>query len=260
MFTFNAPKNMLQDKTILITGASDGIGKCCAETFANYGANLILLGRSQGKLEKLYDAIERAHPNKITIHPMNFETASEQDYKTLGESLDSQFSCLDGFIHSAGKLGDRTPIEFYSVETWNRTMQVNLSSTFLLTKALLQSLSKSLDARIILTSSSVGRKGKANWGAYAVSKFALEGLMQTLADELKNTSNTKINSVNPGGIRTAMRRAAYPAENPKSQPEPKVLMPFYLYLFSKDTEMIHGKALNFRDFDKHDFTENSNKV
>ncbi|MDG2141702.1 MAG: YciK family oxidoreductase [Gammaproteobacteria bacterium] len=260
MFTFNAPQNMLQNKTILITGASDGIGKCCAETFANYGANLILLGRSQGKLEKLYDAIDRAHPNKITIHPMNFETASEHDYKILGESLDSQFPCLDGFIHSAGKLGDRSPIEFYSFETWNKTMQVNLSSTFLLTKVLLQSLSKSSDARIILTSSSVGRKGKANWGAYAVSKFAIEGLMQTLADELKNTSNIRINSVNPGGIKTAMRRAAYPAENPNAQPEPKVLMPFYLYLFSKGTETIHGEALNFRDFDEQIFTENSNKV
>jgi NAD(P)-dependent dehydrogenase (short-subunit alcohol dehydrogenase family) len=260
MLIFNAPKDMLQDKTILITGASDGIGKCCAETFANYGANLILLGRSQGKLEKIYDLIEQAHPSKITIHPMNFETASEQDYKTLGESLDSQFSCLDGFIHSAGKLGDRSPIEFYSVETWNKTMQVNLSSTFMLTKVLLQSLNKSLDARIIFTSSSVGRKSKANWGAYAVSKFAIEGLMQTLADELKSTSNIKINSVNPGGIKTAMRRAAYPAENPNSQPDPKVLMPFYLYLFSKDTKTIHGKALNFRDFNKEDFANKASKA
>jgi NAD(P)-dependent dehydrogenase (short-subunit alcohol dehydrogenase family) len=139
-------------------------------------------------------------------------------------------------------------------------MQVNLSSTFMLTKVLLQSLNKSLDARIIFTSSSVGRKSKANWGAYAVSKFAIEGLMQTLADELKSTSNIKINSVNPGGIKTAMRRAAYPAENPNSQPDPKVLMPFYLYLFSKDTKTIHGKALNFRDFNKEDFANKASKA
>ena len=130
MFKFNAPKNMLQNKTILISGASDGIGRCCAETFANYGADLILLGRSQDKLEHLYDSIEASHPGKITIHPMNFETASEQDYKALGESVANQFPCLDGFIHSAGKLGDRTPIEFYSAEIWEKTIQVNLSFDF----------------------------------------------------------------------------------------------------------------------------------
>ncbi|MDG2420834.1 MAG: YciK family oxidoreductase [Gammaproteobacteria bacterium] len=253
MFTFNPPHNMLKNKNILITGASDGIGKCCAETFASYGATLVLLGRSQEKLEKLYDSIEQKYPNKVIIQPLNFESAVEADYKVLADSISDQLSSLDGIIHNAGILGARSPIEFYSAEDWNKTIQVNVSAPFLLTKVLLECLKESADARVLFTSSSVGRKGKANWGGYAVSKFALEGFMQTLADELKNTSKVKINSINPGGIRTAMRRAAYPAENPDSQPEPKVLMPLYLYLFSKEAANIHGETLSFQDFNPLDY-------
>ena len=244
---------MLKNKNILITGASDGIGKCCAETFASYGATLVLLGRSQEKLEKLYDSIEQKCPNKVIIQPLDFESAVEADYKVLADSIADQLNSLDGIIHNAGILGARSPIEFYSAEDWNKTIQVNASAPFLLTKVLLRCLRQSADARVLFTSSSVGRKGKANWGAYAVSKFALEGFMQTLADELKNTSKIKVNSVNPGGIKTAMRRAAYPAENPDSQPEPKVLMPLYLYLFSKEAANIHGETLSFRDFNPLDY-------
>jgi NAD(P)-dependent dehydrogenase (short-subunit alcohol dehydrogenase family) len=250
---------MLKDKTILITGASDGIGKCIAERFASYGATLVLLGRSQAKLEKICDSIEEKSLNKVIIQPMDFAKASEPEYKVLAESMADQFSCLDGLIHNAGTLGARTSIEFYPAESWNETMQVNISATFLLTKALLGCLNNSADARILFTSSSVGRKGKANWGAYAVSKFALEGLMQTLADELKNTSNIRVNSINPGGVRTAMRRAAYPAENPDSQPKPDVLMPLFLYLFTDAARVIHGETLNFRDFNPLNYLKQSIK-
>ena len=257
MFTFKPSHNILKDKTILITGASDGIGKRIAKTFAGYGATLVLLGRSQAKLEKLYDSISKNNPNKIIIQPMDFSSASESEYNVLAESIAEQFSCLDGLIHNAGTLGARAPIEFYPAESWIETMQVNISATFLLTKALLGCLNNSKDARILFTSSSVGRKGKANWGAYAVSKFALEGLMQTLADELKNTSNIRVNSINPGGVRTAMRRAAYPAENPDSQPKPEILMPLFLYLFTDEARFIHGETLNFRDFNPLNYLKQS---
>ena len=249
MFSFNPPKGFLSDKTILITGASDGIGKCCALNFANHGANLILLGRSTEKLEKIYDSIHTSNPNSITIHPLDFAAASISDYKQVADSIEDQYDRLDGLIHSAGMLGARCPIEHYPVETWEQTFRVNTASIFLLTKFLLPSLRRSDDARILFTSSSVGRKGRGNWGAYAVSKFAGEGLMQVLAKELENTSSIKVNSLNPGGIRTNMRRAAYPAENPESVPSPEILMPLYLYLFSPESKGIHGESLNFKDFD-----------
>ena len=128
-------------------------------------------------------------------------------------------------------------------------MQVNVNAAFHLSKVLLPALSRSQDARMIFTSSSVGRVGRAYWGAYGVSKFALEGLMQTLAEEVENTTAIRVNSLNPGGTRTAMRRDAYPAENPETQPTAESIMPVYLYLMSPEAQPIHGQALNVRGFE-----------
>ena len=249
MFDYKAPPNLLQGKTILITGASDGIGKACAHSFSKHGATVILLGRSQEKLEELYDAIEARHPGRVVIHPLDFKTAAAGDYQLLAQSINEQFECLDGLIHNAGLLGARTPIEFYPEQDWQDVMQVNVNAAFYLTKALLSALSGCSDARVIFTSSSVGRVGRAFWGAYAVSKFATEGLMQTLADEVANTTSIRVNSLNPGGTRTNMRRDAYPAEDPSSQPSPESLMPVYLYLMAPESVSIHGQALNVRGFD-----------
>ena len=112
----------------------------------------------------------------------------------------------------------------------------------------LPTLSKSDDARVLFVSSSVGRVGRAYWGAYAVSKFAIEGLMQPLAAELANPTNIRVNSLNPGGVRTAMIQTAYPAENPELQPTPESLMPIYLYLLSREAKSLHGQALNAKEF------------
>lgn len=248
-FQYKAPAQFLDNKTILITGAGDGIGKVCAKTFAQYGATVILLSRTQSKLEQLYDEIEAEHPGKVIIHPIDFKLATIEDYKTLAASLDEQFDCLDGLIHNAALLGARSPIEFYPEQDWSDLMQVNVNSVFYLSKVLLPALSRSQDARMIFTSSSVGRVGRAYWGAYGVSKFALEGLMQTLAEEVENTTAIRVNSLNPGGTRTTMRRDAYPAEDPATQPTPESIMPVYLYLMSVEAQPIHGQALNVRGFE-----------
>ncbi len=249
MFEYNAPQDLLKDKVIMITGASDGIGKVCAITFADYGATVICLGRSQEKLEALYDEIEDKHPGKVIIHPMDFATASPDDYKLLAESLNEQFPALDGLLHNAALLGARSPIEYYPESDWDALMKVNVNAAFMLTRVLLPALQNASSGRILFTSSSVGRKGRAYWGAYAVSKFAVEGLMQTLADELATTSKIRVNSLNPGGTRTAMRQAAYPAEKPDTQPAPESLMPVYLYLFGPEAEELHGRTLDARGFD-----------
>ena len=249
MFQYETVENFLSGKTILVTGASDGIGKCCAETFASYGANVVLLGKNQKKLEAIYDKIEILSPGKAIIQPVDFNIATEGDYQNLSNSLAEQFQKLDGLILNAGILGARSPIEFYPSDLWHETIQVNVNSAFSLSKALLPNLKQSPDARIIFTSSSVGREGRAHWGAYAVSKFAFEGLMQTLAEELEKTSTIRVNSLNPGGTRTSMRKSAFPAEDPKTQPLPKELMPVYLYLLSEESKPIHGKAIDVREFE-----------
>jgi NAD(P)-dependent dehydrogenase (short-subunit alcohol dehydrogenase family) len=181
---------------------------------------------------------------------MDFVTAGVDEYKQLAESLDEQFQCLDGLVHNAGLLGARSPIEYYPEKDWQELMQVNVNAAFYLTRALLPALTRSPSGRLLFTASSVGRQGRAYWGAYAVSKFAVEGLMQTLADELANTTAIRVNSLNPGGTRTAMRRAAYPAEKPDTVPTPESLMPAYLFLFSEEAQPIHGQALNVREFDR----------
>jgi NAD(P)-dependent dehydrogenase (short-subunit alcohol dehydrogenase family) len=249
MFEFSPPENFLSGKTLLITGASDGIGKQCAKTFAEFGAQLILLGRNQEKLEALYDELEQSSPGQAVIQPMDFTTAHGDEYTNLASSLGQQFDCLDGLIHSAALLGPRTPIEFYPDSDWDKLLQVNITAPFLLTKALLPILAQSSDARVLFLSSSVGRVGRAHWGAYAVTKFAIEGLMQTLADEISNTTQIKVNSLNPGATRTSMRRDAYPAEDPSTQPEPAALMPVFLYLLSQRAANIQGQALNAQNFD-----------
>jgi len=248
-FTYDAEENFLNNKTLLITGASDGIGKACAKAYASYGATVILLGRNQKKLEAVFDEIEELHPGKVIIHPLDFKTATMADFKVLAESLNEQFECLDGLIHNAALLGARSPIEFYPEQDWSDLMQVNVNAVFQLTQVLMPALNRSPDARVLFISSSVGRVGRAFWGAYAVSKFALEGLMQTMAEELENTSSIRVNSLNPGGTRTNMRRDAYPAENPETQPTAESLMPVYLYLMSAEAQSIHGQTLNARGFE-----------
>jgi len=249
MFDYNPPQNLLEKKTIMITGASDGIGRVCANFFADYGATVILVSRTQEKLEQVYDEIEAKHPGKVIIQPLDLRTAGSEDFKILANSIDEQFEALDGLIHNAALLGTRNPIEFYPEQEWQDLMQVNVNAAFMLTKALLPALSRAEDGRLLFTASSVGRQGRAYWGGYGVSKFAVEGLMQTLADELQDSSSVRVNSSNPGGTRTGMRKSAYPAEDPITQPEPKSLMPVYLYVMGPDGKGLHGQAINVRGFE-----------
>ena len=177
---------------------------------------------------------------------MDLATAPEDMYTSLAASLGEEFSCLDGILHNAALLGDRRPIESAGYANWQDVMQVNVNAQFLLTQHFLPLLQKAPVASIIFTSSTVGRMGKAYWGAYAVSKFATEGFMQVLASELENTSKIRANSLNPRATNTAMRRAAYPGENPTTNPAPQDIMPAYLFLMGDDSAGITGKAFDAR--------------
>ena len=241
---FKAPKGYLRGKVIAVTGASGGIGAVAAKTFASYGATIILIGRSVPKLEKVYDEIEADGGPTPGIYPICFENASEKNYSELHDGIAEVFGSIDGLLHSAALLGERTPIANYSAKSWGAVMRVNVSSQFMLTKALLPLLENSENASIIFTSSSVGRVGRAYWGAYAVSKFAIEGLSQVLSNELEGTCNIRVNCINPGASRTRMRAGAFPAENPNTIKKPEEIMSSYLYLIGDESISISGQSID----------------
>jgi NAD(P)-dependent dehydrogenase (short-subunit alcohol dehydrogenase family) len=244
MFEYTPPPALLAERVILITGAGDGIGRAAAKSFAAHGATVILLGRTISKLEAVYDEIEQAGHPQPAIYPMNLEVASPNDYENLANTLETEFKRLDGLLHNASILGTLTPLEHYDINLWYQVIQVNLNAPFLLTQACLGLMKRAKDASIVFTSSSVGRKGKAYWGAYSVSKFATEGFMQILADELEVNTAIRVNSINPGATRTAMRTAAYPGEDYKTLPLPETIMPLYLYLMGPESSDVNGQALN----------------
>lgn len=238
--------DLLAGKNILITGAGDGIGRCAALTYARYGATVVLLGRTGSKLEAVYDEVEQSSGAKPVIVEMDLATASEDSYAALVAGLEQEIPHLDGLLHNAALLGDRRPIQSAGYDSWREVMQVNVNAQFLLTRYLLPLLHLAPNASIVLTSSTVGRTGRAYWGSYSVSKFATEGFMQVLADELENTSKIRVNTLNPKGTNTAMRRAAYPAETPTDNPSPEDIMPAYLFLMGEDSAGISGKAFDAR--------------
>ena len=238
--------DLLKGKTVMVTGAGDGIGRAAAMTYATAGASVILVGRTSSKLEALYDEIERAGGAKPAIAEIDFAAADENSYSTLADNLGTDFTHLDGLLHNAGLLGEMRSIESTSYRAWQEVMQVNVNAQFLLTRALMPLLQQAPSASIIFTSSSVGRAGRAYWGAYAVSKFATEGFMQVLAGELENTTKVRVNSLNPRATNTNMRRAAYPAETPTDNPSPEDIMQPYLYLMGDDSLGVTGRMFDAR--------------
>ncbi len=238
--------DLLQGKTLLVTGAGDGIGRAAALAYAAHGATVILLGRTESKLEQVYDDIEAAGGPRPGLVALDLATATEDNLIHLASGLAQEFPHLDGLLHNASILGERRPIESARYAAWQEVMQVNVNAQFLLTRHLLPLLQLAPSASIIFTSSGVGRTGKAYWGAYAVSKFATEGFMQVLASELENTSQVRVNSLNPGATNTAMRRAAYPGEQATDNPSPEDIMATYLFLMGDDSAGITGQAFNAR--------------
>jgi NAD(P)-dependent dehydrogenase (short-subunit alcohol dehydrogenase family) len=241
---YQAPADLLAGRTLLVTGAGDGIGRSAAKTFATHGATVILLGRTIAKLEKVYDEIETAGGPQPAIFPLNFEGASLKDYHDMADTLDREFGRLDGLLHNAGLLGRVTPFEQYNPELWDQVMQVNINGPIWMTQALLPLLKASPDASVVFTSSSVGRKGRAYWGAYAVSKFATEGFVEVLADEVGHLGNLRVNSLNPGATRTRMRKTAYPGEDPHLLRTPDEIMPTYLWLLGPESQGHNGEKFD----------------
>jgi len=241
---YTYPSDVLRERIILITGASDGIGRALALHAASLGAQIILHGRSVSKLEKVYDEIEALDgAPRPSIAVMDLASANANSYQTLAASFADEFGRLDGLVHNAGILGERYSIEQYDAVIWQQVMHVNVTAAFALTQVCLPMLHASEDPSVIFTSSGVGRVGKAFWGAYAVSKFATEGLSQVLANEHRQ-GKMRVNCINPGATRTKMRLEAYPAEDRDQLKRPEDILATYVYLLGPDSAGVTGESLD----------------
>ncbi len=233
--------DQLKGRVILVTGANRGIGRAVSHDLARHGATVILHGRDANALDAQYEEIRTLGPEPA-VAALDLERARGEDYQNLTAQLESRYGKLDGLLHNASILGDRSPVEHYDIGLWQRVMHINVNAAFILTRCLLPLLRRSEDASVVFTTSGVGNQGRAYWGAYCCSKFATEGLAQTLADELENT-NIRVNCIDPGAVRTAMRQAAYPAEDPQTLPTPESLTGAYLYLLGPDSRRVNGERM-----------------
>jgi len=239
---YKVKEGELEGKVILVTGANRGFGLAITMDLAKAGATVIMLGRDLGSLEYAYDAVVDAGYNEPILYPLDLEGATPENYQELQDNILDKFKKLDGLIHNAAILGTQMPIDQYDIKLWYSTLQINLSAPFMLTQFLIPALMKSDDARILFLSSTVGRKARAYWGAYSVSKFGIEGFAKTLSEELEKTQIT-VNTINPGKIRTEMRRTAYPAEDASSVPRPEEKSSVIVYLLSNEGSKINGEQL-----------------
>ena len=238
--------DILKGRIILITGATDGIGRALALHAASLGAQVILHGRSTKKLEKIYDEVEAiGDVLRPSIAVLDLSIADGDAYASLGESIEKEFGHLDGLVHNAGILGPRLSIEQYDISDWQRVLHVNLTAPFVLTQQLMPLLQQAEDPSVIFTSSGVGRVGKPFWGAYSVSKFGTESLSQMLAAENSHIP-LRSNCVNPGPVRTKMRLEAYPAEDRDALLAPGEIMAAYVYLLGPDSKGITGQSFDIQ--------------
>jgi len=236
----------LEGKVILVTGANRGFGLAMTMDLSKAGATVIMLGRDLGSLEYAYDAVVDKGFQEPILYPLDLEGATPENYQSLQDDVFNQFEKLDGLIHNAAILGTMMPVDQYDIKLWYSTLQINLNGPFMLTQFLIPLLNKSDDARILFLSAEQGREAKAYWGAYGVSKFAIEGFSKTLSEELEKT-NIRVNTLDPGVMRTEMRRAAYPAEDTTKNPLPESKSPAIVYLMLPVSSKYNGRKLALAD-------------
>ncbi|HET7289848.1 MAG TPA: SDR family NAD(P)-dependent oxidoreductase [Thermodesulfobacteriota bacterium] len=233
----------LKGKKALVTGGARGIGKGVAAAYLKEGASVIICGRNELILKAACNDLGKLGPVDYIVA----DISHRDDVARLAEEIGERWVSLDVLVNNASILGERKPIIDYPEDVWEEVVDINLNAQFYVTKALLPLLMKSENGSIINVSSSVGRKGKKEWGAYAASKFGVEALTQVLSDEL-GENGPRVNSVNPGGTRTGMRADAYPDEDPMSLPSPEDISPVFVYLASDESKGVTGREFNARDW------------
>ena len=239
------------NKSILITGSSDGIGRSLAIEFSKLGANIILLGRNSEKLDAVYDLLDHSHVSqKHLILEADLALLSNEAAQEIFIAISQEFEVLDGIIHNAALLGTMSSLEDYDLSTWDEVMKVNLRAPFILTKTLKVMLENASLPRLIFTSSGVANQGRSFWGAYSVSKFGIKGLAEIFKDELEATTKIKVFNFDPGKTRTNMRAAAYPAEDPNTLKSPTELIDCYLWFFQEESSSSSQNYFEFSELAK----------
>jgi len=243
LLSYKAPPDLFRGRVVLVTGAADGIGREVARALASRGAQVVALDRKGRKLETLYDEIEEANdpPPILAVHDLNdLDLATAE---TIARGIEIDCGKLDGVLHNAAELTALAPLDAWSENQWYRTFQINFHAAYFLTRALLPLLRRSENASVLFTSAKAGRRGHAYWGAYGAAYFALEGLMQVWSEELEQNTNIRMNSLDPGPVRTALRTRSYPGEDPQKLRTPSDITAAYLYLLGPDSAEIRGQSL-----------------
>ena len=243
MKNYQAPSQHLKDRVIIVTGAGQGIGQTAAIAFAKQGATVILIGRTQAKLEATNDAIQAQGLPEALIFPMDLNKATEDDFKAMAEGIYQQLGRLDGILHNATDFNNLSPLEIQTAEQFEEMFRVNVVAPFALTKACLPLLARTTHASVIFTSNSSAQSPKAYWGSHGISKAATDFMMQMWAQELENRPNIRLNSIVPGPLQSPQRKKTHPGEVHSELPTVESAMPLYLYLMGDDSAGVSGKVL-----------------
>ena len=243
MKNYQALSQHLKDRVIIVTGAGQGIGQTAAISFAKQGATVILIGRTQAKLEATYDEIQAQGLPEALIFPMDLNKATEDDFKAMAEGIYQQLGRLDGILHNATDFNNLSPLEIQTAEQFEEMFRVNVIAPFALTKACLPLLERAANASVVFTSNSSAQSPKAYWGSHGISKAATDFMMQMWAQELENRPNIRLNSIVPGGLQSPQRKKTHPGEVHSELPTIESAMPLYFYLMGDDSAGVNGKVL-----------------
>lgn len=234
---YSPHKDLLKDKFIVVTGATDGIGKAISITCAMHGAKLLLLARSESKLNALLEKLSKLSKLSHQSYTMDFGIAGETDYIKLAEFIATQDAPIDSLVLNAGHIDALQGLRNYQLDTWLRTITINQHAPFLLTRCCIPSLELSTDPSIVFSTHDCT---KAYWGAYGIAKSAQLGMLKILADELDGDKPIRVNGVDPAPVRTKLRLANYPGVNPQSFPQPEEVTLPYLYFIGPDSKEVTG--------------------
>lgn len=241
---FPAPDTLAQ-RTILVAGATGGLGRAGALACARAGASTVLLGRKVPALEKLYDEIVALGAPTPAIYPLNLEGAAPRDYAELADAIERECGALHGVVYAAAQFNGLVRLDDLAPDDWLRAIQVNLNAPFLLVQACLPLLRAQADASVVFVLEDETRVAKAFWGAYGAAKHGLRGLASILHEETENGS-VRVHTLLPAPMRTALRRMAYFGENTLDRPEPAIAAPAMVYLLSQAGRAVRGETLDLR--------------
>lgn len=241
--TYQPRPDLLRNRVILVTGASRGIGRVAALTFAAHGATVVLHGRDEAALASVYDEIQAAgHPEPAAV-PLDLLQANTRQYDALAQEIETRLGRLDGILHNASHLATLSALEHQAMDDWIQTLRVNLVAPAALNQACARLLRASPDASVVFTSETHGHAPAAYWGAYAASKAGLEALMKIQAEEWSDAPHLRANAIVPGPVQSPLRARTHPGELAASQPTPESLMPAYLYLIGPDSRGVSGTVV-----------------